>query len=254
VIANDYSLRDTADVAEQWQKFILEPLSQLAGPLSRNVVMVIDALDESSTEATRRDILGILAAQDGQLPANIRIVLTSRPIMDIRETLLPSQHVQARSLDSIEAESVTRDITYYISTTLKKLGAAFSHKDVEHLAAKSNGLFEWARLACEYLRPRFGVEPEDCFREITSHGVSDARTLLDEMYTTFLRDLTQGSPLDKFHSVMRQILWSKEPLSISALDSMHCKFTQENKHFSVRVILGYMASFLTGTTNASTPV
>jgi len=34
VIANDYSLRDMADLAEQWQKFILEPLSQLAGPLS----------------------------------------------------------------------------------------------------------------------------------------------------------------------------------------------------------------------------
>jgi len=254
VIANDYSLRDTADVAEQWQKFILEPLSQLVGPLSRNVVVVIDALDESGAEATRRDILNILAARDAQLPANIRIVLTSRPIMDIRQTLLPSQHVQARSLDDIEAESVTRDITHYISTTLEKLGAAFSDKDVEHLAAKSNGVFEWARLACDFLRPRFGVEPEDCFREITSHGVGDARTLLDEMYTTFLKDLTRGSPLDKFRSVMRQILWSKEPLSISALDSMRCKFTREDEHFSVRVILGYMASFLTGTTDASTPV
>jgi len=34
VIANDYSLRDTADIAEQLQKFILEPFSQLEGPLS----------------------------------------------------------------------------------------------------------------------------------------------------------------------------------------------------------------------------
>ena len=254
VITNNYSLRDTADVAEQWQKFIFEPLSQLAGPLSQNVVIVIDALDESGTEATRRDILGILAAQDAQLPANIQIVLTSRPIMDIRETLLPSQHVQARSLDNIEAESVTHDITHYISTTLKKLGAAFSDKDVEHLAEKSNGIFEWARLACEYLRPRFGVEPEVCFREITLHGVGDARTLLDKMYTTFLKDLAQGSPLDKFRSVMRQILWSKEPLSISTLDSMHHKFTREDDHFPVGIILSYMAPFLTGTTDVSTPV
>jgi len=254
VIANDYSLRDTADVAEQWQKFILEPLSQLEGPLCRNVVVVIDALDESGAEATRRDILGILATHEIQLPVNIRILLTSRPIMDIRQTLLASQHVQARSLDDIEAESVTRDITHYISTTLKKLGAAFSDKDVEHLAAKSNGVFEWARLACDFLRPRFGVEPEDCFHEIMSHGVGDARTLLDEMYTTFLKDLTRGSPLDKFRSVMRQILWSKEPLSISALDSMRCKFTRKVDHFSVRIILDYMASFLTGTTDLSTPV
>jgi len=125
---------------------------------------------------------------------------------------------------------------------------------VEHLAVKSNGVFKWAQLACDFLHPRFGVEPEDCFHEIMSHGVGDARTLLDEMYTMFLKDLTRGSPLDKFHSVMQQILWLKEPLSISALDLMCCKFTWEDKHFSVRVILGYMASFLTGTTDASTPV
>ena len=256
VIATCYALRDTADMAEQWQKFILEPFFQLEGPLFRNgnVVVVIDALDESGAEVTRRDILRILAARDAKLPANVRIVLTSRPIMDIRQALLDCQHVRARSLDDIEAESVTHDITHYISTTLKELGAAFSDKDVEQLAAKSNGLFEWARLACEYLRPRFGIEPDDCFREITSHGAGDARTLLDEMYTTFLTDLTQGSSLKKFRSVMRQILWSKEPLSISALESMRCKFARKDDHFSVRIILGYMASFLTGTTDLSTPV
>ena len=63
-----------------------------------------------------------------------------------------------------------------------------------------------------------------------------------------------GSSLDKFRSVMQQILWSKEPLSISALESMHCKFTRKEDHFSIQIILGYMASFLTGTTDSSTPV
>jgi len=163
--------------------------------------------------------------------------------MDIRCALLASQHVQARSLDDIEAKSVARDITHYISTTLEELGAVFSDKDLEQLAMKSNGLFKWARLACEFLGPRFGVEPEDCFREITSHVAGDASTLLDEMYITFLKDLTKGSSLNKFRSVMQQILWSKEPLSISALDSVHRKFTREDDHFSIHVILGYMASF-----------
>jgi len=255
VIANDYSLRDTADVAEQWQKFILKPLSQQAGPLSRNVVIVIDALDESGAEATRRDILNILAARDAQLPANIRIMLTSRPIMDIRQALLANQHVQARSLNDIEAESVTRDITHYFSTTLKELGAAFSDKDVEHLAAKSNGLFEWARLACDFLHPRIGVIANEHFRKIMSHA-GDGANLLDGMYTMSLKDIVQGDAdvLERFHSVMRQILWSKEPLSINTLDSMRCKFTREDDHFPVGIILGYMASFLTGTTDPSTLV
>jgi len=255
VIAAHYALRDTADIAQQWQKFILEPLSQLEGSLSRNVVVVIDALDESGTEATRRDILRILAARDIHLPANIRIVLTSRPIMDIRQALLTNQHVQARSLDDIEAESVTHDITRYLSTTLKELGAAFSDKDVEHLAAKSNGLFEWARLVCDFLRPRIGAIANERFRKIMSHA-GDGANLLDGMYTMSLKDLIQGDAdvLERFRSVMRQILWSKEPLSISALDSMRCKFTREDDHFPVGIILGYMASFLTGTTDPSTLV
>jgi len=254
VIANDYSLRDTADVAEQWQKFILEPLSQLEGPLSRNVVVVIDALDESGAEVTRRDILDVLA-HGAQLPSNIRIMLTSRPIMDIRQALLVSRHVHARSLDNIEAESATRDITHYISTTLKKLGAAFSNKDLEQLAVKSNGLFEWARLACDFLRPRISVIANERFCKIMSHA-GDGAKLLDGIYTMSLKDLVQGDPdvLERFHSVMQQILWSKEPLSISALDSMHCKFTRTDDHFPVGIILGYMASFLTGTVDLSTLV
>ena len=255
MIANDHSLRDTADIAEQWKKFILEPLSQLEGSLSQNVVVVIDALDKSGAEATRWGILHILAARDAKLLANIRIMLTSRPIMDVRRELLASQHVQARSLDEIEAESVTRDITRYISITLKELGAAFSDKDMEELAVKSNGLFEWARLACDFLHPRIGVIANEHFHKIMSHA-GDGAKLLDGIYTMSLNELIQGDAdvLERFRSVMRQILTSKEPLSISALDTMHCKFTQKDDRFSMRIILGYMVSFLTGTTNLSTPV
>ena len=175
--------------------------------------------------------------------------------MDVRRELLASQRVQARSLDEIEAESVTRDITHYISTTLEELGAAFSDKDVEQLAAKSNGLFEWARLACDFLRPRIGVIANERFRKIMSHA-GDGAKLLDGIYTMSLNELIQGDAdvLDRFRSVMRQILTSKEPLSISALDSMRCMFTREDDHFPVGIILGYMASFLTGTTDSSTPV
>jgi len=136
----------TADITEQWRKFILEPLAELEGPLSQNVVVVIDALDESGAEATREKILGILAAYNERFAANIRIVLTSWPIKDIGQKLLESNHVQARSLDDVEVESVTRDIAHYISTTLKKLCATFSDRDVEQLAVKSNDLFKWGHI------------------------------------------------------------------------------------------------------------
>ena len=229
VTTNNHSLRDTADVVAQWKKLILEPLSQLKGSPTGNVVVVIDALDESGTERTRATVLRVLAAHGAELPENIRILLTSRPLVDIREALNTSPHIYARSLDAIDAELTMRDIHLYVSTRLMSLRDTFSEENFQQLATKSGGVFEWARLACDFISPRIGVIPKDRFHEIMSHAPGDGRTLLDEMYTTFLRDLFRGSDERQiFRSVMRQILWLKEPLPISALDFMRDRFPQED--------------------------
>ena len=110
VITKNRSLMDTEDVAEQWENFIVEFLSRLRGFSTGVIVEVIDALDESGAEATRAPVLEALIASDAKLPANIRILLTSRPLVDIWEALNASQHVFIRSLDDIDTESTTRDI------------------------------------------------------------------------------------------------------------------------------------------------
>jgi len=255
VTTNNHSLRDTADVVAQWKKLILEPLSQLKGSPTGNVVVVIDALDESGTERTRATVLRVLAAHGAELPENIRILLTSRPLVDIREALNTSPHIYARSLDAIDAELTMRDIHLYVSTRLMSLRDTFSEENFQQLATKSGGVFEWARLACDFISPRIGVIPKDRFHEIMSHAPGDGRTLLDEMYTTFLRDLFRGSDERQiFRSVMRQILWLKEPLPISALDFMRDRFPQEDDRYPVGFILNFMASLLIGANEVSTPV
>ena len=256
VVSNDHSLMDTADVEAQWEKFIVEPLARLGGSSTGNIVVVIDALDESGTEGTRAPILVALAANDGKLPGNLRILLTSRPLMDISEALNAAQHVHARSLDDIDVESTIRDIGLYVSHRLKNLGETFSDENLQRLAAKSDGVFEWARLACDFIFQRVRALAKKRLEEILSPAPGDGRTLLDEMYTTFLKEITHGSSdmVAMFHSVMRQILWSKEPLSISALDFMRDKFPQMNDIYDVGDILRLMASLLSGTTDISTPV
>ncbi|KAL4072012.1 hypothetical protein J3A83DRAFT_4371978 [Scleroderma citrinum] len=255
VITNNHALRGTEDISQQWQKFILEPLSRLRGSLAGNIVIVIDALDESGTEASHEDVLDILAAQGADLPANIRILLTSRPLVDIKGALDAKQHILARSSDSVDAESTARDIHLYITTKLKMHGRTFSDNDFQQLAVKSGGTFEWARLACDFIRPQIGVAPKERFNRIVSH-TSDGDNLLDELYTTFLKHVVQGLPdvLERFRSVMWQILWSKEPLSISALDSMHARFHRKDDCYSVGIILDFMASLLAGTSDTFTPV
>ncbi|KIM56811.1 hypothetical protein SCLCIDRAFT_207037 [Scleroderma citrinum Foug A] len=255
VTTKNHSLRDTPDVAAQWKQLILEPLFQLKGSPTGNVVVVIDALDESGAERTRATVLEVLAACGGELPANIRILLTSRPLVDIGEALNTNPHIHARSLDAVDTELSMRDIHRYVSTRLRSLRDTFSDENFKQLALKSDGVFEWARLACDFMSPRIGVIPMDRFHAIMSHAPGDGQTLLDEMYTTFLKDLFRGSDERwAFRSVMRQILWLKEPLPISALDVMRDRFPQEDDHYPVRYILNFMASLLAGATEVSTPV
>ena len=257
VISSDHSLMDTADVMEQWEKFIIEPLSRLEGSSTGNVVVVIDALDESGTESTRATVLKALVSCDAKLPANIRILLTSRPLVDILEALNAAQHVHARSIDDIAVESTIGDIRLYVFHRLKSLGDTCTDENLQQLAAKSDGVFEWARLACNFVfQRRIRDIAKKRLEEILSQAPGDGRILLDEMYTTFLKEIAQGSSdiLSMLHSVMRQILWSKEPLPISALDLMHDKFPWADDHYTVGDILHLMASLLSGSTEISTPI
>ena len=243
-----------ADIVAQWNKLILEPLSQLKGSPTGNVVVVIDALDESGGECTRATILEVLAAYGGELPANIQILLTSRPLVDVEEALITSPHIYARSLNAIDIELTVHNIQLYISTHLKSLCDTFSNESFQQLAAKS-GVFEWAHLACDFMSSQIRVIPKDCFHEIMSHAPGDGSTLLDEMYTTFLKDLFRESDdCQVFCSVMRQILWLKELLPINALDHMHDRFPWEDDCYPVGVILNFMASLLAGASEVSTPV
>ena len=255
VVAENYSSKKRPNIVDEWQKLIVEPLSKLEGSTG-NVVVVIDALDESGTEHTRAPILHVLATYGGKLPANIRILLTSRPLLDIKEALNANQRsIAARSLDG-DNESTIRDIHLYVSSRLRSLGDTFSHWDFQSLAAKSDGVFEWARLACDFVSSRSGVMAKKAFDEIMSHTADSGRTLLDEMYTTFLKDLIRGSEARHavFCSVMRQILWLKEPLPISALNLLRDKFPGRDDHYPVSFVLDFMASLLAGVTNESTPV
>ena len=80
--------------------------------------------------------------------------------------------------------------------------------------------------------------------------------LLDEMYTAFLKDIIKWSEERRmvFCSAMRQILWLKEPLTISALNPLPVKFPRRDNHYPINFILDFMAPVLAGVTNDSTPV
>ncbi|KIO10995.1 hypothetical protein M404DRAFT_20516 [Pisolithus tinctorius Marx 270] len=259
VLTEDPTLRTTPDVLQQWQKLILKPLSEAAGAIAGNVVVVIDALDESGGVSSRENILLLLTSTEAaNLPSNFRILLTSRPSPDIERALSGGTHVRRMCLDDVPAELAQRDITQFVSNKLDSLKVTIGPTEIQQIVHKSNGLFEWARLACEFVDPNraFGETVEERFKSLTAIPSEEGKTLLDGMYATILGSVVpkSGIPFQRFCSVMQQLLTMLEPLPLAALNHMRSLFPNEKDHYDVVRILQFMAPVLGGIADGSSPV
>ena len=251
-IEKDNTLKATHDVMQQWEK-LLKPLSKVSDGRIGNIVIVIDALDESGLKGSREHILEVLTKATS-LPSNFRILLTSRPLADIMGTLRDAQHVKAVSLDKVPAE---RDICIYVSERLKKqpdVGAM----EIDQIVCRADGLFEWARLACEWIGSDVAGETvKERFSDLMKPTSREGATLLDGIYVTVLKSVVDtGRPraLDRFRSVVQQILNTLEPLPMDALDAMRRHFPHRDDPFHVSLILNHMGPLLSGITDHKNPV
>ncbi|KIK34106.1 hypothetical protein CY34DRAFT_38345, partial [Suillus luteus UH-Slu-Lm8-n1] len=263
------ALKNTTDMIQQWRKLLMEPLKKLSGSSVRPVLILIEALDESGGVATRRNLLRILAGTleaEGlpkitELPSNFRIMVTSRPLRDINDEFRNAPHIQRLSMDEIPEAVSKRDILTFVSHELSQV-SGLGDKEFGDLADKADGLFEWARLACEYIRTSAGSYPIDCFDAVVSHDHGERKDLLYGMYNFILGEfmgkgrtkIEYQRVLARFHSVMGQILGSAEPLPLDALNAMRSRFPDQGERYKVEVIVEHMGSLLSGTTNRSLPI
>ena len=78
-------LKRTTDIIQQWEILLIKPSAHL--PTDHPILLVIDALDESGDPQSRKHLLPILANCAIELPSNVQILLTSRPLDDILSAL-----------------------------------------------------------------------------------------------------------------------------------------------------------------------
>ncbi|KIL56156.1 hypothetical protein M378DRAFT_89741, partial [Amanita muscaria Koide BX008] len=260
MIARDRSLGTTADVTQQWENLIKEPLSVTSEDTIGRIVIVIDALDESGDPQTRKRILSLLTKQAGDLPNNIRILLTSRPLPDIRKAFDGIPHVKRKSMDDIPLSLTERDIQSYISNQLSDADYSFSADEIAKLAKKSDGLFEWARLACNrIMSDKAGLSEWEHFEALMSQTNSGGTKLLDDMYIVILKEVLGERPeervLARFQSVMRHVLFTLEPLPLGALITMHRTVQPEQDQYDAEsTILRRMGSLLAGIHDRFAPI
>ena len=267
VIRDNDALKNTTDILQQWEELIMKPVGTFSGAIMGPIVIIIDALDESGDTDSRRVLLRILANTESRitdLPPNIRILLTSRDLPDIAVAFKGRMHIREKSLDSIPPDSTERDILRYVSDELSLVDFGIPSQEVFASLARSSGqIFEWARLACAYIRgdndAGSGMEPQERFDAIINHSKTDHVPFLDGMYKFTLeaiypKDQPQGQRdlrLKAFKSVMAQILGTREPLSLGSLTSMRSHF-KNLAEIDIRTIVAPLAALLSGTTEPTT--
>jgi hypothetical protein len=269
-VKDSTSLKNSKDIFQQWEKLLMEPLRKSSRSSVEPVLIVIEALDESGGVETRRDLLRILAGKlkkkglpkITELPSNFRILVTSRPLHDIEDTLHGAQHIVRLSMDEIPAALAKRDICTFVSDQLEGL-SHFGDKEFAKLATKADGLFEWTRLACEYIKEDLpGVNPRTRFETVVNRNSGKLTNQLYDMYRLILSDIwprdryddvEYQEALEGFRSVMGQVLSTAEPLPFDSLNAMRHCFPNHNKHYNVDIIR-HMGSLLSGTTDSHIPV
>ena len=263
------ALKHTTDILQQWEELIMKPLGALSEAMIGPIIIIIDGLDESGDTNSRRVLLRILGNTESRvtdLPLNIRILLTSRPLHDIHAALNGGTHLRTKSIVGLPLDSTKHDILRFVSDRLSGVDFRIPSQEVfASLAYSSGQIFEWARLACAYIEgdnhTGTGLKPQERFDAILSLGGIHSVRLLDKMYrftleTTFPKTEERGRRdvgLKRFKSVMAQILGTIEPLSLDSLTSMRYHF-KDLAEIDIRMIVAPMAALLSGATDPSVPI
>ena len=203
--------------SEQFNKFIVEPMQSLTGV--GVFVIVIDALDECDNP---KSILRVLSKQ--KLSENICFIITTRPEGDIMGQLKDLSHVLLCDVHATSKETILDNIKSYILDRFAEPRFSFTDYDIDQLAIKADGLFQWAATACNHItEDRAGANARECL-----HSVLASYGGLDSLYTSILNDRISLLPgeVNLVKTILARILAAAEPLSIEMLKAS-CKNEQQ---------------------------
>jgi NACHT domain len=187
------SLRD------QWQQLVLYPLSKLSENGNQSVyILVVDALDECDNDNNIRIVIHLLAEARSLKTTRLRIFLTSRPEIPIRNGFCQIPDAEHRDflLHNISPSIVDHDLSIFFEYNFKLIGqeqsldACWPGEEItKRLIQIAGGLFIWAATACRFIQEgkRFAVRRLDTILSGINSALTAPEKHLDEIYTTVLK-------------------------------------------------------------------
>ncbi|CCO38093.1 hypothetical protein BN14_12258 [Rhizoctonia solani AG-1 IB] len=113
---------------QQYERLIVEPLTEVRHTLPEDFIVVIDALDECENDNAVGQILDVLLSTSHSLP--IRYLISSRPEGEITQKMAERLHGQDEPLlvlHDLESAAVKEDIEAYMRAELKGISLDEAH-------------------------------------------------------------------------------------------------------------------------------
>ena len=191
VVKDNRALRASTSPLEQVEQFIIGPSKRLDA--IGHLIVVIDALDESGDQASRRLLLQTVSKQitENALPTNLRFLITARPESDILAALSSGSHLVHKQMGDIPKEIVDGDIERFIHHSLHQypeLESSWPNKEwCRLLVCHSQRLFQWASTACNFIQEDgIGYDPYERLGMLLESDNTEGVHPLDKLYWTIL--------------------------------------------------------------------
>ena len=193
---------NSLEVQELFEFLFEEPLCSVGDP-GRNLLLVIDGLDESEYKG-RNDLLDVVANYFCKLPVWFRFLVTTRPEVNIADRLKKFNPIQ---LEQDNEENV-KDIRLFLEKQLSSVIQSGSEDVViDALVRKATGHFLYAYLMVDFIKKNFSLlTPEELGRTLHS-GVS---SVYQSYFERLEKELEIGE--DQFLTFLSAMAAAREPL------------------------------------------
>ena len=192
------------EVQELFEFLFEEPLCSVGGP-GRNLLLVIDGLDESEYKGRNDiDLLDVVDNHFCKLPVWFRFLVTTRPEVNIAGRLKKFNPIQ---LEQDNEENV-KDIRLFLEKKLSSVIQSGSEDVViDALVREAAGHFLYAYLMVDFIKKNFSLlTPEELGRTLRS-GVS---SVYQSYFERLEKELEIGE--DQFLTFLSAMRAAREPL------------------------------------------
>ena len=195
-------------VEELFALLFKEPLSAVGDP-GRNMLMVIDGLDESEYQG-RNELLDVVANQFCKLPIWIRFLVTTRPALNIAEKLKHLNPLKLKANDKENLEDVRVLCVKRLQRVVKLENVGVF---IEQLVLKSEGLMLYAHFLILAITENASISHEESLVGSSPPGITAVyHSYFKRLELELLKELNIRE--ENFLNLLSAVTASREPLPV----------------------------------------